>query len=347
MYKVTIAIPVYNTQEYIKDSFLSALNQTFDNIEFLIIDDRGNDDSMSIVRELMNSHERGKNIRIITHKKNMGLANVRNTALIEATGDYLFFLDSDDTISEACIEFLYDKITKYPVDFVAASFQVMNVEEQILRKCVYPDLIIEGENKIAEYQYKNLKKESIDNFSWNKLYNLSFLKDNNINYIPGSLYEDSYFSFNLILKAKSCILTSKIFYNYKIRPYSIMQNNNRKSIPVKEIEGHLLYLDYYKKESLKYKLYPFYEDMLTQIMVICFDKISVLIDKRKVISENVSKKRINEILTYPIYFKEIYKFKHQKKINLLLFTFSKLPFSIKVIFLKLYFKLLRFYRKIR
>ncbi len=347
MCKVTIAIPVYNTQEYIENSFLSALNQTFDSIEFLIIDDRGDDNSISIVQKLINSHKRGKDTRIITHEKNLGLANARNTALKEATGDYIFFMDSDDTISNECIEFLYNKITKYSVDFVAGSFQVVDIKENILRKCIYPDLMIDGENSIAEYQYNNFKNGKIDSYSWNKLYKLSFLKDKNINYIPGSLYEDLYFSFNLILKAKSCLLTSKILYNYKIRPYSIMQNNDRKCIPIKEIEGHLLYIDYYKKESSQYKIHPFYENMITQIMVNCFDKISVLIDKRKVISGSISKKRINEILTYPIPFNEIHRFKHNKKINILLFTFSKFPFFIKVFFLILYFKLLLFYRKIR
>ena len=80
MCKITIAIPVYNVEKYVENSILSALNQTYDDIEFLIIDDKGSDASMEIVKRIQSTHPRGNSIRIIDHGVNRGLATARNTA---------------------------------------------------------------------------------------------------------------------------------------------------------------------------------------------------------------------------------------------------------------------------
>ena len=91
MCKITIAIPVYNVEKYVENSILSALNQTYDDIEFLIIDDKGSDASMEIVKRIQSTHPRGNSIRIIDHGVNRGLATARNTAIDNAKGDFLFF----------------------------------------------------------------------------------------------------------------------------------------------------------------------------------------------------------------------------------------------------------------
>lgn len=347
MYKVTIAIPIYNTQDFIRDSLLSALNQTFKSIEYLLIDDKGNDNSINIVHELIDTHDRGKDIRIVTHEKNMGIAHVRNTALKEAKGDYFFFLDSDDTIKENCIELLYNKMTEHPVDFVAASYQKINEKEQIIESITYPDIIIEGKNKVAEYYYRNFKYVSISITVWNKLYKLSFLREKQIQFIPERINEDDLFTFNLALKAQSCRLLSESLYKYKIRSNSLTQYNSRSIIPIDEIEIHFFTYNYRKSESVKYIKQPFFEHMITQIMMDCFNNMAVIISKKKYISEKISPSKIKNTLNYPISFSEVCVFKYNKILNILLLIFSKLPFWIEVIIMKLYITLLSFYRKIK
>lgn len=91
MKKISLVFPVYNVAAYVRDSLLSALEQSYSNIEYLIIDDRGTDNSMDIVNDIVNSHSRKEAIRIIKHPKNRGLGGTRNTAILEATGEYLFF----------------------------------------------------------------------------------------------------------------------------------------------------------------------------------------------------------------------------------------------------------------
>ena len=95
-YEVTIGIPVYNVEKYIRSSLDSALAQTFESIEFLILDDCGTDKSIDIVKEYQQTHPRGKDIRIVRQPHNMGIGETRNRILDETRTKYLYMLDSDD-----------------------------------------------------------------------------------------------------------------------------------------------------------------------------------------------------------------------------------------------------------
>ena len=89
-YEVTIGIPVYNAEKYIRLAMDSALAQTFNDIEFLVIDDCGTDSSVDIVREYQQTHPRGKDIRIVRQPQNGGLGRARNRIIDEAQGIYLY-----------------------------------------------------------------------------------------------------------------------------------------------------------------------------------------------------------------------------------------------------------------
>lgn len=89
--EVTIAIPVYNAQKYIVETLNSALSQTFESIEFLIIDDKGNDNSIEIIEQIQKTHLRGEQIKIIHHNENKGIASARNTAIKKCVGQVFIF----------------------------------------------------------------------------------------------------------------------------------------------------------------------------------------------------------------------------------------------------------------
>ena len=95
---VSIGIPVYNVEPYIEKCLLSVLNQTYQNLEILIVDDLGTDKSMDVVAGLQQSHPFGNCIKIIRHPENRGLGEARNTVIENAEGKYLYFVDSDDVI---------------------------------------------------------------------------------------------------------------------------------------------------------------------------------------------------------------------------------------------------------
>ena len=118
---VTIGIPVYNVEPYIEKCLLSVLNQTYQNLEILVVDDLGTDKSMDIVVGLQQSHPLGSCIKIIRHSENRGLGEARNTAIENAVGKYLCFVDSDDYIEPETIEVLLKEAEEYDTDVVLAS----------------------------------------------------------------------------------------------------------------------------------------------------------------------------------------------------------------------------------
>ena len=129
-YNVTIGMPVYGVEKYIRKCMLSVLNQSFkDEIEILAIDDHGPDNSIEIIKELQNSHPRGKCIRIVTQPQNMGCWAARNRILEESQGEYIFLLDSDDYISEDCIEKLYDEAIKNQAEAVYDYYKSLENKE--------------------------------------------------------------------------------------------------------------------------------------------------------------------------------------------------------------------------
>ena len=102
-YDVTIGIPVYKAVDYIEKTMESALNQTFGSVEYLVVDDCGNDGSIEVVERLQKEHQRGKDIRILHNNQNLGVGKTRNVILEEAKGEYLYFLDSDDIMEHDAI----------------------------------------------------------------------------------------------------------------------------------------------------------------------------------------------------------------------------------------------------
>lgn len=228
---ITISIPIYNVEKYVERALISALNQTYDNIEILVIDDKGTDNSMEIVQRIISTHPRGNIVRIIDQGKNMGLGVTRNTSIDNAHGEFLFFMDSDDEITADCIEVLHSAMKETPVDFVVGSLCEVDVNDNILFNRIYIEALYINNNDILHSQYdqtwiKTGKSSCILSPLWNRLYNLTFLKRNKIRCIPGQRHEDMIFSFLLYLFADSCRILPQITYRYTIaRPGSDMDEN--------------------------------------------------------------------------------------------------------------------------
>lgn len=114
--KVSIIIPVYNVEKYIKDCLQSVAEQSYaGEIECLLIDDRGSDNSIDVAKEFIADYKGSIIFKVLTHEKNAGLSAARNTGLDNATGDYIYFLDSDDFIESNTISDLYAAIKSYNV----------------------------------------------------------------------------------------------------------------------------------------------------------------------------------------------------------------------------------------
>ena len=216
-YLVTISMPVYNVRNFVERSLMSALNQTFEYIEFLIVDDCGYDGSMEIVYNIKKRHPRGMHIRIVEHKMNAGLGMTRNTAIEEAKGQYLFFMDSDDYIAPNTIELLYSAALKYNTD-VAIACDYNDLNGVVFKRYQLPNKTEKGKYAVAKWMMNT--KLYFPIHTWNKLYRVDFLRSNNIHCIVGHMVEDTWFTFQVVMKAQSITSVNDYTYYYNINPYS-------------------------------------------------------------------------------------------------------------------------------
>ena len=213
---ITLAIPVYNVEECVERALLSALNQTYPDIDYLIVDDKGTDKSMDVVRKTVALHPRGKQVRIIENPKNLGTGIVRNIIIEHTKGKYLFFLDSDDEITPDCIQKLYDEMKRTDADVVSGSHNEIRNGE-IIHRQGGKQFSATGKEEII-MSFFDIKKFFAGPV--NKLFNVAFLRENNIRFIH--LYaEDNYFSYIVTMNARSYSLIPDITYIAHMRSSSI------------------------------------------------------------------------------------------------------------------------------
>lgn len=263
MHKVTLGIPIYNAADLIERTILSALNQTYPNIEYLFIDDKGN--SMDVVRRVVECHPRHEAVQIIDQKYNQGIGAARNAIVEHATGEYLFTMDCDDVIVPDCIEILYNKMQEHPVDFVAASFVCHDLKGGEYPGCQYVETLVEGgEHPVAEFRYGRGRELFVA--TWNKLYRTEFLRANHIRCLPYHLNEDPWFTYQVVMFARSCRLIPDVTLYYTYNPDSVS------GIAASQGYSERIAMQYEEIERLKsqlvsdYSSEPFYIGALVDII---------------------------------------------------------------------------------
>lgn len=331
MYEVTIAIPIYQVEEFIESTMNSALSQSFQSIEYLIIDDCGKDNSLNIIENIKLNHPRGENIHIIKTDKNSGIAVVRNLAIDHAKGKYLYFLDGDDEISEDCIELLHDFISKYNADFVSASYQKNELNGHISCR-EYEELRINRPNLLAKLHYKS-QSGLLHGTMWNILYDVHWLRKNNIKCNPGTLHEEPDFLIQLITHTNSCYLLPDITYFYKVRNNSATQKQ-RTMIPISEIESHIKSLDFRKNYAITLKQKAYFPELAIYIMRNNFKDASIYISAP--LEGRFSNHHLKKVLELPFGIDDIIKFNHYRLKALSFYLFFKFPIPIQRFILKSY-----------
>lgn len=219
--KITIGIPVYNVEKYIERALLSVLNQDYDNLDIVIVDDKGNDSSMDIVRRVVATHHRDKDVRIIEHETNIGLGATRNTAIDNAEGEYIMFMDSDDYITDDCVSKLYRSAMDNGSDMVVGSFDEFMLNGgagKVFRQ-------VAGSESGTDVLYGWIFSPLVYVQSWNKLYKTDLLRRNNVRCIPSNRNEDVFFTFQLLKRVTSVSFVSDITYHYQtMNPEAITYN---------------------------------------------------------------------------------------------------------------------------
>lgn len=213
--KVTIIVPVYNVSAYIERCWESLVKQTYKEIEILFVDDCGTDDSVEKLQKLIDTHP-GIYCKILHHDHNRGLSAARNTGLMAATGDYVYFLDSDDDITEDCIERLVAPVMNDEIDIVVGNYRVVGGEAHS------PLLLDSGLLDSSKEVLASYAAGKWYVMAWNKLCRRDFLIDNNLFFREGLIHEDVLWSFQVACKAQSLYVCNDVTYNYNVRGASIM-----------------------------------------------------------------------------------------------------------------------------
>ena len=326
-YDVTIGIPVYQAENYIKKTIESALAQTYPNIEFLIADDGGKDQSIEIIRELRASHKRGCAIRIISHQENLGVSQTRNRIIEEAQGDYLYFLDSDDVIPPNTIELLMRNIKKHHAEIAFGSYERIDLGGQ-RSVYQYPDVVFDTNDKFACFAYR--KYFGIQASTCNFLIKTSILKNNQLHFCNSKFWEDTIFTLELVTYIERAVLLSNITYSYLCRERSLSDIRPDDIIEKKEILQYFKTVDKLKQRKgslIKRPYYPnrCYIAMMSDIYIICN-----ILKRWRYISPSFSFKELKKQLNHPATLLEILVFRQTRLKNLLLFFLGKLPAPISI-----------------
>ena len=179
-YNVTIGFPVYNVEKYVYRSLKSALDQDFDDYEIIIVYDKSTDNSLEVINNLISQHPFGFRARVILRKDKEGLGEARNTAIRNAQGKYIYFMDSDDYITSDAISKLYNTATKYDADItIGSSYKTDGEKTWADEDNEFPNLQYIEDGEFANYYY-NTFRDIMPTTAWNILFKMDFLTKHNL-----------------------------------------------------------------------------------------------------------------------------------------------------------------------
>jgi glycosyltransferase involved in cell wall biosynthesis len=218
MPKISVIIPVYNVEKYLRECLDSVVNQTIKDIEIICVNDGSTDGSLDILNEYCSNDDRF----VIINQENQGLSVARNNGLNSASGDYVAFIDSDDyLLNNDYFEKLYNACEKYSADIAVAGIIRGN------NKKTYRILKIEKEEVAIEYEDKLRICDVPDsNYVWNKLYKRESLLATGIIFPPGKLYEDLYYTHKVLYYMDKVVTVCGVDYFYRKRKGSIIKTKN-------------------------------------------------------------------------------------------------------------------------
>lgn len=219
MSKLSIIIPVYNVEKYLRRCLDSVINQTFKNLEIIIINNASTDDSQNIIDEYKNKDNR---IISIINKENIYQGESRNQGLKISTGEYITFVDSDDWLEKEMYEEMIDLILKSKADIVECNFKATNTNDgSMYIRSLIPSF--KKNNPAIDKYIMHLNKNELGVVVWNKIYSSKIIKENQIKFEDNKKVfgEDLLFNLEIMHYTHFLITINKPLYNYFIRNESV------------------------------------------------------------------------------------------------------------------------------
>lgn len=243
MPKVSIIVPIYNVEKYLKRCIESLVNQTLQEIEIILVNDGSTDYSAMIAKDFKKQYPQKI---VYLEKENGGLSDARNYGIPYAKGEYIAFLDSDDYIEKDTYEKMYELAKKESSDMVECDFY-----------WEYPNKTKVDTGKI--YHNKKEMAEKVRVVAWNKLIKREILEKAKIEFPKGYRYEDVEFTYKLIPHLEKVSFLKEPCIHYIQRENSISNSQNERTKEIFDVLEHVI--DYYKEKNI----YDKYEEQLEYI----------------------------------------------------------------------------------
>ena len=327
--KVSIIIPVYKVEKYILRCLESVTSQDVTDVELecVVIDDCSPDNSMQMVREFVDNYHGEIRFLLLFHERNKGLSATRNTGVNSSSGDYVFFLDSDDRISSDCISRLTAVLLEYPqADFVMGNIFHAKDQKSYMPKDG-PVLVIDSQEEL----FRRLFDMKIPNSACNRLIRREVLERNQIRFTEGMLYEDLFWNYQFFLVIRYIVLLPDITYTYLCRENSLSHYQQRHQISKNEVMQNAKAINHLKETSLLLYNKVYYPNRCRNIILTDFYIACHILKRRKDIQPSVSNVEIKKMMSHPATFSQICTFRQSRLINLAFFLLHKLPSSFCVL----------------
>ena len=244
---VSVIIPVYNVEAYIERSINCILSQTYKNIELILVNDGSTDNSLEIMHKF-------SDCCLIIDKNNGGASTARNEGLKSASGKYLYFMDSDDIITDNAIELLVANMEAYNSDMCCFRYKTIGQDgKESLLGSNYSYTYLDNVDIIIK---DALLVKNIKTAPWSRMYRTDVIKSNNIFFVNGIINEDSVFTDMLVPHLKVVTFINDVLYTIEQREGSVSRTYNPQYI-TSYFENYNIVEEYYKKIRLfdKYKKY--------------------------------------------------------------------------------------------
>ncbi|MCR8925007.1 glycosyltransferase [Priestia megaterium] len=281
--KVSVIVPIYKVENYLHRCIDSIINQTYTNLEIILVDDGSPDNCGKIADEY---EEVDSRIKVI-HKKNGGLSDARNYGMKHATGEFTIFVDSDDWLEKKMIENMVNSSSEYKADVVQSAFYYAYEDKLLFDNRYYSinnaPIILDNQTLMHEL----VINEKVKNFAWGKLYKTRIIKD--IPFKKGVLFEDVFWTHKVMCKVNTFLLLHQPLYNYYQRDDSIVSTYTPRNLDI--IKGLKERHDFIEE---------FYEELTNEsyksILKMSLIHYNLLLANRKIDRDGLYRKEIQKYI---------------------------------------------------
>lgn len=219
---ISIVVPIYNVEKYLERCITSLVNQSYKNIEIILVNDGSTDNSKEIAEKYNSNYD----FISLVNKQNGGLSDARNKGLECCKGEYVLFVDSDDTLNIDTCEIIERTIKNYNINIDMLACGFTKIENNEKKKYIHSSKMNIFDGK--KFMKNEIYTKTLFMASWSYIYRREFLQKNNLKFKKGILHEDEEFTPRALLKAETILPMDSCFYNYYINPNTITTKKDKR-----------------------------------------------------------------------------------------------------------------------